>query len=716
MLLRPKLMLIHGAVAVAATAMSLLAYAGVRAVGVEYERISRQHLPAVALLHDLRAAGLDAAASAGGIVLDAGIAAGPGAAGEGFRAAGAAYAAAAGAYLDRAGRDGPEELGRARALDAAGREVLAAGADLVGRAAGGGPGPALADARRRLEDAERRFRAGTGEALARGREEVAAFDRGIRFAIAASDRNVLIAAGVTLIVVTSAGLVTARTIVGPIRHLTLATSRVAAGEPVELEVPGSRDEIASLVQAFRRMADDLAGSRARVRHQALHDGLTGLPNRLLLQERLGQALAHARRGGTGAAGGGAVAVLCLDLDRFKPVNDTLGHAVGDALLCAAAERLRGHVREEDTVARLGGDEFAILQAGVAQPEGAGALARRLVEALGQPFEVDGHQLVVGASVGIALAPGDGADPDDLLKKADMALYRAKADGRGTFRSFEPGMDAKLHARRLLELDLRKALASGGFELHYQPLVDLRTGAIAAFEALLRWPHPSRGMVPPAEFVPLAEEVGLIVPLGEWVLHRACEDAAGWPGEVRVAVNLSAVQFRGDALVPSVVAALAASGLPAERLELEITEGVLLQDGEATLATLRDLRALGVRVAMDDFGTGYSSLGYLRSFPFDKIKIDRSFVGELGASPDCEAIVRAVTGLGGSLGIATTAEGVETAEQLERLRAEGCDEAQGYHLGRPMPAREAALLLGAAPPAAGPGPDRREADPRPAATA
>jgi diguanylate cyclase (GGDEF)-like protein len=427
-------------------------------------------------------------------------------------------------------------------------------------------------------------------------------------------------------------------------------------------------------------------AEARVAHMARHDALTDLPNRVLLAERLGQALAAARRHGE------PLAVLCLDLDRFKQVNDTLGHPVGDALLRAVAERLKSCVREEDTVARLGGDEFAVVQVGLDQPEGAGALARRLVAVLGEPYEVAGHQLVVGASVGIALAPCDGGEADDLLKRADMALYRAKADGRGTYRSFESGMDAKLQARRLLELDLRRALAAGEFELHYQPLVDLRSSGIVAFEALLRWRHPERGMVPPAEFVPLAEEIGLIVPLGEWVLHRACADAAGWPGQAKVAVNLSAVQFKGDALVPAVVAALAASGLPACRLELEITEGVLLNDGETTLATLRELRASGVRIAMDDFGTGYSSLGYLRTFPFDKIKIDRSFVADLGTSADCEAIVRAVTGLGGSLGIVTTAEGVETAAQMERLRAEGCDQVQGYYFGRPVPAGQVAALL------------------------
>src|SRR4051794_38282990 len=426
-------------------------------------------------------------------------------------------------------------------------------------------------------------------------------------------------------------------------------------------------------------------AEAHIRHLAHHDALTGLANRALFRERLGRALAAARRRG------GPVAVLCLDLDRFKPVNDTLGHPGGDALLRAVAARLRARGRDRRAARRRrvrdppgrGGPGGG--RGGPRPPPGRGALG---------PYEVLGHQVVVGASVGVALAPGDGQDPDELLKRADMALYRAKADGRGTFRSFEPGMDARLQARRLLELDLRKALPAGELELHYQPLVDLRTGAVSALEALLRWRHPARGLVPPGEFVPLAEEIGLIVPVGGWVLARACADAAGWPGGVRVAVNLSAAQFRGRELVAAVIGALAAAGLAPPRLELEITGTGLLRDGEATLATLRELRALGVRIAMDDFGTGYSSLGYLRSFPFDKIKIDRCFVRDLGASADCEAIVRAVTGLGGSLGIATTAEGVETEEQLERLRPEGCDEAQGFHLGRPMPAAEVVAFLSA----------------------
>jgi len=347
----------------------------------------------------------------------------------------------------------------------------------------------------------------------------------------------------------------------------------------------------------------------------------------------------------------------------------------------------------DTIARLGGDEFAVLQVASGARE-AGELARRLVAAIGEPFEVEGHQLNVGTSIGIALSPQDSDDPDGLLRNADLALYRAKADGRGTHRFFEPAMNDRAQARRALELDLREALGRGEIELHYQPQVGLASGRIAGFEALARWRHPTRGMVSPADFIPLAEEIGLIAPIGEWVLRQACAQAATWPGEVKVAVNLSPAQFRSANLVGVVVGALAASGLPARRLELEITETVLLERSEANVATLHRLRALGVRVALDDFGTGYSSLGYLRSFPFDKIKIDRSFVKELTESSDCLAIVRAVAGLGASLGICTTAEGVETQEQLERVRAEGCTEAQGFLISKPGPAGDIAGLLAA----------------------
>jgi len=317
----------------------------------------------------------------------------------------------------------------------------------------------------------------------------------------------------------------------------------------------------------------------------------------------------------------------------------------------------------------------------------------VIEALSKPFDLDGHQVVVGTSIGITLAPSDASATDQLIKNADMALYRAKADGRGLYRFFEPEMDAKMQARRTLEIDLRKALVAGEFELFYQPIVDLQADAISGFEALLRWNHPKRGLVPPAEFVPTAEEMGLIIPLGEQVLRHACTQAAEWPDDIKVAVNLSPVQFKSRALAQAVMSALASSGLPPHRLELEITESVLLQDNEATLTTLHQLRSLGVRISMDDFGTGYSSLSYLRSFPFDKIKIDKSFIWDMSSGrDDSVAIIRAVTGLGKNLGMATTAEGVETHEQLRSLRKEGCTEVQGYLFSRPMPAHQIPNLL------------------------
>jgi diguanylate cyclase (GGDEF)-like protein/PAS domain S-box-containing protein len=439
-------------------------------------------------------------------------------------------------------------------------------------------------------------------------------------------------------------------------------------------------------------------AEARIAYMAHHDALTGLPNRVLFHERLADALARVRRAG----GGASLAVHCLDLDHFKSVNDTLGHPLGDLLLKAVAQRLRAALGEDALVARLGGDEFAVIQpigqggqsAGLA-PNEAGALASQLIAAVSATYEIQGHEVVIGASVGIAIAPGDGDAPDVLLRNADMALYRAKAEGRGTSHFFAPEMDRTIQARRQLELDLRKAFANGEFELYYQPLVNLGTNAVAGFEALLRWRHPERGMVSPGEFIPLAEEIGLIVPLGEWVLRAACAEAAKWPGDVKVAVNLSPAQFRSRGVVQAVMSALAHSRLAPARLELEITESVLLGETDANLATLHQLRAIGARISMDDFGTGYSSLSYLRSFPFDKIKIDRSFVREMVERPDCVAIIRAVAGLGASLGIATTAEGVETPEQLDRLRREGCTEVQGFLFSPPRPASEIAGLMPAA---------------------
>ena len=427
--------------------------------------------------------------------------------------------------------------------------------------------------------------------------------------------------------------------------------------------------------------DDVTEHRrveAQVAHMARHDDLTGLPNRVAYREQMERALAQVRRGG-------GVAVLCLGLDHFKTINDTLGHPVGDALLKAAAQRLIEITREADTVVRLGGDEFAVIQSAATQPTEAKALGERLVAALGLPFEVTGHEIAIGASVGIAVTTDGEATADSLLMNADLALHRAKADGRGTYRFFETEMDAQMQARRLLETDLRHAVMEEEFTVHYQPLVTTRSGEVSGFEALARWPHARRGMVSPAEFIPLAEEIGLIAQIGSFVLRRACRDAARWPGHVKVAVNLSPVQFRNRRLADEVAGALASSGLPAERLELEITESMLLQDSEATLAILHEIRGLGVRVSMDDFGTGYSSLSYLRLFPFDKIKIDQSFVRNLEAGRDSLAIVRAVVSLGCSLGMGVVAEGVETQEQFDILRQEGCHQAQGYLFSRPKPA-------------------------------
>ena len=426
---------------------------------------------------------------------------------------------------------------------------------------------------------------------------------------------------------------------------------------------------------------------------ARHDGLTGMPNRVMLRERLEQALATVSRGQP-------FAVMLLDLDRFKAINDLLGHEAGDRLLRLAGERMQACVREVDLVARLGADEFALVVAEAGLPDSAARVAARIVAAFAKPFELDApgqdgpapRKVSTTVSIGIAVGPGDGATPDTLLRHADMALHRAKAEHRGTARFFEAAMDANHLARRHAEHDLRLALEREEFRVFYQPLVSLRTGEVVAFEALLRWQHPARGLVPPADFIPLAEETGLIVPIGAWVARTACQDAATWPATVGVAVNLSAVQFRSPNLVETLNAALSAAALSAARLELEITESVLLHDGPGTLAVLHGLRALGMRIAMDDFGTGYSSLSYLHSFPFDKIKIDRMFVRDLLDRASSAAIVRAIAGLGASLGIETTAEGVESAEQMARLRHDGCTEAQGYLISRPMQASAVAGFL------------------------
>lgn len=429
-------------------------------------------------------------------------------------------------------------------------------------------------------------------------------------------------------------------------------------------------------------------AEAQVIHMARHDALTGLPNRILFRQRLDQALAS-------TCFNQYCAVLYIDLDRFKTVNDTCGHPAGDSLLQQVASRLRACARNGDVVTRLGGDEFAILATDLARPEIAAEIASRITSALAGPFEIEGHRIAIGASVGIAVAPDDGISADKLLKCADTALYEAKAEQRGTFRFFRPGMDAGREARTSLEHDLRQAIHDNAFTLAFQPLFDLLTDKVCAFEALLRWQHPVRGVVPPGIVIPLAEETKLIIPLGAWVLQQACAVAAQWPGDVRIAVNLSPVQFVDDNLVATVERALAAANLPPNRLELEITETVLLGNSQRTTATLRALHSLGVRIALDDFGTGYSSLSYLRGFPFDKIKIDQSFIRDLTDTPESIAIIRAVVGLSRGLGMSTTAEGVETPAQLERLRAEGCTEVQGYLLGRPGSSDDATHLLQAA---------------------
>ncbi len=417
-------------------------------------------------------------------------------------------------------------------------------------------------------------------------------------------------------------------------------------------------------------------AETRLFRVARHDPLTGLANRLLFGEQLAAALARGKRGAPPA-------LFCLNLHRFKAVNESLGHAAGDALLRVVSERLQACVRECDHVARLGGDEFAIVQE-AATPATAVALARRLTAVVAAPFEFEGQQVEVGVSVGIALADETAITGHQvLLTCADLALRRAKTEEPGCFRFFEAGMDAHMQARRSLEKDLRTALAQSELELFYQPLVSAG-GGISGFEALLRWRHPERGLVGPAEFIPIAEEAGLIGLIGDWVLQHATATAASWPGDLKVAVNLSGAQFRGRRLAADIAAALAASGLAPRRLEVEITESVLLQDDEHVLRTLHDIRAQGVRVAMDDFGTGFSSLGYLARFPFDKIKIDQSFVRGLTIRPDCLAIVRAVIGLGRSLGMSVNAEGVETEAQRDALTLEGCGELQGYLFSRPRP--------------------------------
>jgi diguanylate cyclase (GGDEF)-like protein len=480
------------------------------------------------------------------------------------------------------------------------------------------------------------------------------------------------------------------TLTRPISLLDQAAQRMEEGETVEVKVD-AKDEIGRLAQSFNRMAAGIAEREKRITQLAFNDSLTGLPNRAFFRQHLDLELKQAeRRGGRG------LALLCVDLDNFKSVNDTLGHPAGDELLRAVAGRLGASVGDA-MVARLGGDEFTIILSHRDAHEAAGAIAGRLIAALAEPLVIRGHELAIGASVGIAMAPGDAADADTLLKHADLALYQAKGEGGGTYRFFESEMNARAQARHQLEADLRRAIGHGEFELYFQPLYDLETNRIGSFEALIRWNHPSRGLVAPDEFIPLAEETGLIVPIGSWVIQEACRQAMRWPEDVRVAVNVSSVQFRKPGLANVLMQALAASGLDPRRLEVEITESIFLESSEALIQVLHSLRSMGIRIALDDFGTGYSSLSYLQSFPFDKIKIDRSFIQQLLSRAGSTAIVRAVIDLARALGMETTAEGVENPEQLAELRLQGCSSVQGYLFSRPVTAAAVLEALAAANP-------------------
>ncbi|MBC7985412.1 MAG: EAL domain-containing protein [Sphingomonadaceae bacterium] len=489
--------------------------------------------------------------------------------------------------------------------------------------------------------------------------------------------------GVTLLLTLAGSFLLARHISRPIKALAAATQRVSGGDHAEVKVD-SRDEIGELAQSFNRMVVAIAERERQISHLAFHDALTGLPNRALFREQLDQSL---RR----KDGDGGCAVLCIDLDNFKSVNDTLGHAVGDRLLGAIAAAYR-EALDGETIARLSADEFAAIVHG--DGEAIEAKVRAIIAASARNFEIDGHAIATGASIGVAIARQDGDSADMLLKNATLALHRAKEEGKGSYRFFEPRMDAQAQERRQLEIDLREALDRGEFELHFQPLFCLNTNRVSSFEALLRWNHPTRGLTPPAEFIPLAEATGLIVPIGEWVLHEACRIAATWDEPLPVAVNVSAVQFRNPGLVSVVFQALARSGIAPGRLELEITESLFIENAAETIEMLHQVHRLGVRIALDDFGTGYSSLAYLRRFPFDKIKIDRSFIVDLLTSDGASAIVRSITALAAALGMETTAEGVEESGQVDVLRAQGCTHIQGFLFSKPVAASEVPKLIGA----------------------
>ena len=475
----------------------------------------------------------------------------------------------------------------------------------------------------------------------------------------------------------------ARTITKPLRDLDEATRLIGEGREVELKAD-TDDEVGRLAHSFNAMVAALEERERRIVHVGLHDDLTNLPNRKLFIEQLGQALARRKDGDR-------IMVVYVDLDDFKLINDTLGHPAGDTLLREVASGLATRL-ENATVARLGGDEFAVLLTEIADSANPAALAERIQGCFGRAFELEGQQIQCTASLGVAVAPVDGDDGTTLMKHADLALYRAKREGKAGYHFFEPSLDEQARVRRQMELDLRVAIREGGFELYFQPLYSLSDDTLNGFEALIRWPHPTQGLIGPAEFIPLAEETGLIVPIGEWVVREACRRAAKWPEDLSVAVNISAKQFAAGDLSTSILQALTASGIAPQRLELEITESIFIANVEKTLSTLHGLRDLGVRIALDDFGTGYSSLSYLRSFPFDKLKIDRSFVQDLAKESNAHAVIRAITSLAEALGMETLAEGVEEQEQLDILRREGCRYIQGFLLSKPMAARDADELV------------------------
>lgn len=471
------------------------------------------------------------------------------------------------------------------------------------------------------------------------------------------------------------GWIIARDITRPIAKLDAAAQRVSEGEHAFVDVH-SDDEVGRLAKSFNRMIEAIDDRERRITHIALHDILTDLPNRKLFSEQLDSALARCEPGKR-------IAICYLDLDNFKLINDTAGHPVGDAVLKAVTKRL-GRFMSGAVVSRQGGDEFAVMIPDIDADEDMLGHAERLFRCFDEPVDCGGQLLTIEASIGIAYSPDDGSDAETLIKNADLALYRAKKEGKAGYQFFEQSMDDAARKRRQLELDLRIAINQGQFELYFQPLYSLSDEKLIGFEALLRWHHPERGIVSPVEFIPLAEETGLIIPIGEWVIREACRQAATWPDQLRVAVNVSSIQFKSTNLQNAILQALAQSGLEPNRLEVEITESVFIADIDQTLDVLHRLRSLGVRIALDDFGTGYSSLSYLRSFPFDKIKIDRSFVTDLGTGAGASAIIRAITTLAGALGMETLAEGVEMEDQIETLRREGCQQVQGYWFSRPAP--------------------------------